>query len=126
MQLTATQQLEIFNMITQADQLATARQAEAYVNLFSDDGKIAGIKGTVTGKSNLISFTQATWQKEPTHSQHLTIAPLIMTVTDKTVVAQSTLLIVDPDTKTIVDCQTIQHTLKQTGKQWLFELRKVL
>lgn len=126
MQLTAEDQLAIFRVIIQADQLATKRNAKAYAELFTIDGQITGIKGPVTGRANLISFTQKTWEQEPAHSQHLTVALMIMAVTAEIVTAQSTLLIVDPTTKMIGDCQSIQHELKRQGERWLFITRRVL
>lgn len=126
MKLTAEEQLAIFKVIIQADQLATNRNAKEYAELFTTDGKISGIKGAVTRQANLISFTQKTWEQEPAHSQHLTVAPMIMDVTAGTVTAQSTLLIIDPETKTIVDCQSIQHELQLQKGQWRFYSRQVL
>lgn len=126
MQLTAEDQLAIFKTIIQADQLATKRNAKAYAALFTTDGGITGIKGTVTGSANLINFTQKTWGQEPAHAQHLTVAPIIVAVTDNIVTAQSTLLIVDPTAKTIIDCQSIQHELQLQKGQWLFCSRQVI
>lgn len=126
MQLTAEDQLAIFKTIIQADQLATKRNAKACAALFTTDGGITGIKGTVTGSANLINFTQKTWGQEPAHAQHLTVAPLITAVVDNTVTAQSTLLIIDPLAKTVVDCQLIQHQLQHQGNRWLFTARQVM
>lgn len=126
MKLSAEEQLAIFDLIVRADQLATIRDVKNYVSLFTSSGQIIGAKGLATGTAELTNFTKDTWSKEPQRTQHLTIAPSISMVSKGLVKAQSTLLIVNPITREIVDCRTIQHELSYEDDKWLFSLRKVL
>ncbi|GAY71920.1 hypothetical protein [Lentilactobacillus kosonis] len=50
--------LTIMQMITQADQLASQKDAKRYVALFSDDGAIEGTQGSAIGHEEL-----KTWSK---------------------------------------------------------------
>ncbi|PWF99556.1 nuclear transport factor 2 family protein [Levilactobacillus bambusae] len=123
--LTAESKLAIIALITRADQLSTERKVEDYATLFTANGQISGAKGTATGHEALMRFTKMTWDKEPQRSQHLTVAPLIMSVRDQDVFAQSTLLIVNPSDRSIVDCRPINHTVINRNGKWLFTKRQV-
>ncbi len=53
MSLTAAESLEIIQLITRADNCATARDANGYVELFTEDGAMTGAKGTARGRAAL-------------------------------------------------------------------------
>lgn len=46
MSLTAAESLEIIQLVTRADNCATARDANGYAELFTEDGVMTGDKGS--------------------------------------------------------------------------------
>ncbi|WP_268913576.1 nuclear transport factor 2 family protein [Lentilactobacillus sp. SPB1-3] len=114
--------LTIMQMITQADQLASQKDADSYIALFSDDGKIEGTQGSATGQEELKSMVQNVWKNEG-HTLHLTTSVIVNDWTDTTATASSILLIVDSDSLKNLSVAQISHTLKRINGKWLFTKR---
>lgn len=125
MRLSPNDQLQIFNQIAAADNLATARNVTAYALLFATNGSITGAKGSVSGRDVIESFTQKTWDAEPVNSVHLMTSPQIVSMEGAVAHAQSTLLIVDAANRNIIDVRIVEHQLVQVNQQWLFLNRTV-
>jgi uncharacterized protein (TIGR02246 family) len=70
--LTAAESLEIMQLITRADNCATARDADGYVELFTDDGVMEGDMGRASGREALTAAVARVWENEPPGTLHLT------------------------------------------------------
>ena len=71
MTLTAAESLEIMQLITRADNCATARDANGYAQLFTEEGVMDGDKGHVAGRE-LAAAVARVWENEPPATLHLT------------------------------------------------------
>lgn len=116
--------LTIMQLIVQADQLASQKDAANYVALFAKNGVIEGTQGNATGHEELKKMVKDVWQKEGT-TLHLTNSVLIKSLTVTTAMATSVLLIVDLTSLRIVSVAQIKHTLGLINGQWLFTKRSI-
>ena len=72
MSLTALDSLEIMHLAARADNCATARDADGYAELFTEDGQMTGVMGHARGRAALRDAVAAVWAAEPSHTLHLT------------------------------------------------------
>ena len=72
MSLTALDSLEIMQLAARADNCATARDADGYAELFTEDGQMTGVMGHARGRAALRDAVAAVWAAEPSHTLHLT------------------------------------------------------
>jgi ketosteroid isomerase-like protein len=71
--LTAAESLEILELVALVDDCATARDASAYAELFTEDGTLTGVTGTATGRAALRDAVGAAWAAEPPETMHVTL-----------------------------------------------------
>jgi ketosteroid isomerase-like protein len=95
--LPAADRLDIIDVLTRADAAASARNAAAYLELFSEDAVLDGAEGTYRGVDALRRGLAAVWGSEPAGTLHLTVNPVIDDgpAPADTAVARSVLLIID-------------------------------
>jgi ketosteroid isomerase-like protein len=96
--LSATDRLDILDLLTRADAAATARDAAAYLSLFTDDAVLDGAQGTYRGTEALGLGLAEVWGAEPAGTLHLTLNPVIDEdpAAPAAAVARSILLMIDP------------------------------
>lgn len=94
--LTATDRLDILELLARADSAATQRDVETYVALFTDGAVLDGERGEQRGRDALRRSVGRVWQAEGPESAHLTLNAVIDPVggSPDRAVATSTLLIV--------------------------------
>ena len=96
--LSDADRLAILDLITQADEAATRRDADGYVALFTEDAVLDGTQGTYAGRAALRQSVGPVWAAEGPVSLHLTLNPVIEPGPgDGLAVRRSVLLIVDPN-----------------------------
>jgi len=71
--LTAGESLEILGLVARLDDCATARDASAYAELFTEDGTDTGAMGTATGRDAIRDAVGAVWAAEPPETRRLTL-----------------------------------------------------
>jgi ketosteroid isomerase-like protein len=71
--LSPTERLEIAELVTRADAMATRRDEAGYANLFTDDAVLDGAEGTHQGGDRLRSDVMGIWEGEGEISVHLTL-----------------------------------------------------
>ena len=98
MTLSAADRLDILDLITRADAAAGARDAAAYLALFTDEAALDGDQGTYHGREALRRGLAQVWGAEPAGTLHLTLNPVIDAdpVSSAAAVARSVLLIIGP------------------------------
>ena len=87
--------LDALELLVKADNAATARDASAYVALFTDDGVLDGAKGEYRREEALLGAVSAIWASEGTASSHLTLNAVIENVDGAVDEAMATSTIAD-------------------------------
>jgi uncharacterized protein (TIGR02246 family) len=99
MTLSAADRLEILDVVTRADQAASDRDAEAYVQLFTADAVLDGAQGRHAGREALQAAVGPVWAAEGPATLHLTLNPVIDDLDDdegRRAAVRSVLLIIAP------------------------------
>jgi ketosteroid isomerase-like protein len=98
--LSPADRLDILDLLTWADAAASARDAAAYLALFSNDAALDGDQGVYHGREALRDGLAQVWGAEPVGTLHLTLNPVIEAdpVSSAAAVARSVLLIIAPGT----------------------------
>ena len=77
MTLSAADRLAILDVITRADDAASRRDADAYVELFTEDAVLDGTQGRHAGRDALRAAVGPVWAAEGPATLHLTLNPVI-------------------------------------------------
>jgi ketosteroid isomerase-like protein len=77
MSLTPADSIEILALAAKADGYATARDADGYAELFTEDAMMDGDQGTVRGRQALRTAVARVWANEPSGTLHLTLNAVI-------------------------------------------------
>lgn len=72
MTLTAEDSVAILQLVARADTLATAHDADGYVDLFTATASVSGSMGAATGREQLRETVTRVWAGEPVGTLHLT------------------------------------------------------
>jgi ketosteroid isomerase-like protein len=75
--LSATDRLDILDVITRADEAASRRDADAYVALFTEDAVLDGAQGRHAGRQALRAAVGPIWATEGPATLHLTLNPAV-------------------------------------------------
>jgi ketosteroid isomerase-like protein len=95
--LSAADRLAILEVITRADEAASRRDADAYVELFTEDAVLDGTQGRHAGREALRLAVGSVWGAEGPATLHLTLTPVVEPgPSGDQAVARSVLLIIDP------------------------------
>ena len=99
MTLSVEDRLDILELLARADDAASARDADAYVTLFSEAGVLDGAKGAYRGRAELRAAVGPIWASEGPATVHLTLNAVLESTGDTPdeATATSTLLIVTKD-----------------------------
>jgi uncharacterized protein (TIGR02246 family) len=127
--LTAEDRLAILDVITRADQAATSRDTDAYVDLFTEDAVLDGAEGYHAGREALRAAVGPVWAAEDAASLHLTLNPVVEPLDsddEPRAIARSILLIVDPAQPISIRlAAAITQTLSRRDGQWRVTRRTV-
>lgn len=129
MTLSVADRLDILDVITRADQAASDRDAEAYVQLFTADAVLDGAQGWHAGREALLAAVGPVWAAEGPATLHLTLNPVIEDVDEDRsgqVAVRSVLLIVAPGPPvTIRTAAPITQILVRRNGSWKIGRRTV-
>jgi ketosteroid isomerase-like protein len=120
--------LDILEVLTRAETAATARDADAYVELFTDDAVLDGAQGVHIGKEALRQVVGPIWAGEGSATFHLLLNAVIDRVnTDSDeVIATSVLLIVNQGAPPqVLHVSEITQQLKRVDGCWKIARRSV-
>jgi hypothetical protein len=126
--LSVSDRLDILDVLARADTAASLREADAYVELFTEDAKLDGAQGVHMGKETLCQAVGPIWASEGPASLHLTLNAMLDRVgpNNDEVVANSVLLIVKPGTSPqILNVSIITQHLRRVGASWRISHRSV-
>jgi uncharacterized protein (TIGR02246 family) len=98
MSLSADDRLAILDVVTRADETASRRDADGYVELFTEDAVLDGTQGRHAGRAALRAAVGPVWAAEGPATLHLTLNPIIEPgPSDDQATVRSVLLILTPD-----------------------------
>lgn len=126
--LSVSDRLDILDVLARADNAASLREADAYVELFTEDAKLDGAQGVHMGKETLRQAVGPIWASEGPASLHLTLNAMLDSVgpNNDEVVANSVLLIVKPGSSPqILNVSIITQHLRRVGASWRISHRTV-
>ena len=126
MSLSTEDSLAILQLVTEADACASARDAEGYVELFTEDGVMIGAMGTATGRAELIATVAAVWFEEPSGTLHLTLNSTIDETDCEPAVHSVTLRIIPGDSPRIIGVARVRQTLRWTPEGWRIAVKEIL
>ena len=127
MTLSPADRLAILEVITRADDAASRRDADAYVELFTPDAVLDGTQGRHAGRQALRAAVGPVWSAEGPATLHLTLNPVIEPgPSDDQAVARSVLLIIDPAAPPAIrTTAAITQELRRTDGSWRITRRTV-
>jgi uncharacterized protein (TIGR02246 family) len=127
MTLSADDRLAILDVITRADEAASRRDADAYVELFTDDAVLDGSQGRHAGRAALRAGVGPVWAAEGPATLHLTLNPVVEPgPAPDQAVARSVLLIIDPATPPALrTTAAITQELRRSEGSWRIARRTV-
>jgi uncharacterized protein (TIGR02246 family) len=129
MMLSVADRLDILDVITRADQAASDRDAEAYVQLFTTDAVLDGAQGRHVGREALRAAVGPVWAAEGPATMHLTLNPVIEDLSDergRRVAVRSVLLIIAPGPPaTIRTAAPITQIVVRRNGSWNIDRRTV-
>ena len=97
MSLSADDRLAILDVVTRADEAASRRDADGYVELFTEDAVLDGTQGRHAGRAALRAAVGPVWAAEGPATLHLTLNPIIEPgPSDDQATVRSVLLILIP------------------------------
>lgn len=126
MSLTAAESLEIMQLVTRADDCATARDADGYAQLFTEDGVMTGAKGPAQGRAALKAAVTAVWATEPRETLHLTLNVTI-DETDSDPTVTSVMLMITRETPPAVHGSAlVRQVVRRTSDGWRIASREIV
>jgi SnoaL-like domain len=128
MTLSASDRMEIVDLVTRADAMATRRDADGYVGLFTDDPILDGAEGTHRGTESLRDDVGAIWRSEGDVSVHLTLNVEVQELEDQIDLASANSVLVilgDAGATTIRSVSLIEQIIVRNGGVWRISRRSV-
>jgi uncharacterized protein (TIGR02246 family) len=125
--LTTADRVAILDVVTQADEAASRRNADAYVALFTDDAVLDGTQGRHAGREALRAAVGPVWSAEGPATLHLTLNAVIEPgASGDSAVVRSVLLIIDPAAPPAIrTAAVITQELRRAEGSWRISRRTV-
>jgi hypothetical protein len=125
MRLAAEDSIAILQLVARADTLATARDADAYVDLFTATASMSGAMGAATGREQLRETVDRVWAGEPLGTLHLTLNALI-DEQGADIVVTSVMLMVGPGAApAVLGAADVRQTIVSTPDGWRISKRTI-
>jgi hypothetical protein len=124
--LTPAESLEIMQLVTRADNCATARDADGYVELFTEDGAMTGAKGSARGSAALRDAVSAVWAAEPPHTLHLTLNVTIDESGPNPTATSVMLMITRESPPTVLGSALVRQVVRRTSDGWRIASREIV
>jgi uncharacterized protein (TIGR02246 family) len=123
--LEASDSLEILQLIARADTRATARDAEGYAALFTEDGVMEGVMGSASGRDALAVAVARVWEGEAAGTLHLTLNALIEESGSEPTVASTLLLITPQSCSPVAGTAEVRQRVRRTSSGWRISSRTI-
>ena len=125
MTLTAAESLEILELVARVDDCATARDASAYAELFTEDGTMTGATGSATGRSAIRDAVGAVWAAEPPDALHLTLNATIDESGPEPRVTSVVLIVTRGPAPRVLGSAVVTQVVRRTADRWRIASRVI-
>jgi uncharacterized protein (TIGR02246 family) len=125
MTLTAEDSIAVLQLIARADTMATDRDADGYVELFTEDATMDGAMGAAAGRNQLRQTVRRVWAGEPAGTLHLTLNAVIDERGDEIVVDSVMLMVTPADGQSIRGAARVRQTIVRAGQGWRIARRSI-
>jgi hypothetical protein len=125
MTLDAADSLEILQLVARADACATARDADAYAALFTEDAVMEGAMGTAHGRAALRAAVARVWDNEPAATLHLTLNAVIDSSRPEPSVESVMLMVTTGVSPAIVGSAKVRQTVTRSRSGWRISSRTI-
>jgi len=123
--LDASDSLEILQLVARADACATARDAEGYVALFTEDAVMEGDMGNISGRDALAVAVARIWDREAPGTLHLTLNAVIEESAPEPSVASVMLLLAPLSSSPVAGTAKVHQRLRRTASGWRISSRSI-
>jgi uncharacterized protein (TIGR02246 family) len=125
MTLTAEDSLEILQLVTAADACASARDAEGYAALFTEDAVMDGAMGGAQGRAAIAETVAVVWAREPAGTLHLTLNALIDGSKAEPSVEHVMLMVSGGSPPGLLGSARVTQTVRRTREGWRISARHI-
>jgi uncharacterized protein (TIGR02246 family) len=123
--LTAADSVAILQVVALADALATARDADGYVKLFTAEATMDGAMGTAAGRAQLRETVARVWAEEPKGTLYLT-SNAVIDVEDSDVVVHSVMMtLATRPMPAVLGAARVRQKLVRTDRAWRIAERTI-
>jgi uncharacterized protein (TIGR02246 family) len=125
MTLSAEDSLEILQLVARADACATARDADGYAALFTEDAVMDGAMGRAHGRAELSETVTAVWAGEPAGTLHLTLNAVIDDSKSEPSVESVMLMVTTDAPPAVLGSARVVQTVRRTQEGWRISERRI-
>ena len=125
MTLSAEDSVAILQLVARADACATARDADGYAVLFTEDALMDGAMGTARGRTELRKTVSAVWAREPAGTLHLTLNPVIKDEHSEPTVESVMLMLAPGSPPAVLGAARIVQTVRRMPEGWRISRRSI-
>jgi len=118
MSLEPAETAEILQLATRADDCATARDAEGYAALFTEDAVMDGAMSRAVGRAQLASTVAAVWAQEAEGTLHLTLNAVVEPTTPEPTVTSVMLMVQAGTPGAIIGSARVTQKVRKSGARW--------
>jgi ketosteroid isomerase-like protein len=123
--LSAADSIAILQLVARADAYASARDAEGYVALFTDDAGMDGDMGVAKGRSALRETVTRVWAAEPAATLHLTLNAVLDESGPEAAVDSVMLMVGTGSSPGVLGAARVRQTVRHTPDGWRISGRTI-
>jgi uncharacterized protein (TIGR02246 family) len=117
--------LEILQLVARADGCASARDAEGYAALFTEDAVMDGDMGRAEGRAQLAETVARVWAREPAGTLHLTLNAVVDETSPDITVRSTMLMVASGSPGGVIGSAQVAQTVRRTGQGWRVVARTI-
>lgn len=125
MSLSASDSMAILQLVARADACASARDADGYTALFTDDAVMDGDMGRVEGRSALRAAVARVWGAEPAGTLHLTLNAVLDESGAEAAVESVMLMVGAGSSPRVLGSARVRQTVRHTPGGWRISARSI-
>ena len=125
MTLSAEDSVAILQLVARADACATARDADGYTALFTEDAVMDGAMGVAQGRDALREAVGAVWAGEPPGTLHLTLNAVINDAQPELAVESVMLMLTSASPPAVLGSARVVQTVRRTPEGWRISRRSI-
>ena len=125
MSLGASDSVAILQLVARADACASARDADGYTALFTEDAVMDGDMGTAEGRSALRDAVARVWAAEPAGTLHLTLNAVLDESGAEPAVDSVMLMVGTGSSPRILGSARVRQTVRHAPGGWRISARTI-